>query len=112
MGARQPKEERYFPRYLSVSKSFEGRLRLDEVDLDAQVLDVSRDGLGVLLSKPVEKGQNIELRAFERSIYFQVAHCHEDLIFKGKYRCGLHRAGSAENLVSLFRASGFIDDER
>lgn len=112
MGARMPKEDRFFPRYLSVSRGFDGRLRHRNQDLDGQVIDVSRHGLGVLLAEALPLGETVELMVFDRTIEFQVVHCHEDLIFKGKFRCGLHRAGSAENLVSLFRASGYIDDER
>jgi hypothetical protein len=110
MGARKTAEERFFPRYISVTSQFTGKLfRPMGAALDCRVVDVSRDGLGVISETIVNKGETIELHTLERVIQFQVAYCMDDLIHHGKFRWGLRRVGSQENLVSLFAANGFID---
>lgn len=114
MGARKPAEERFFPRYLNVSKGFSGRLGVGPdhaTTLLCKVLDVSRDGLGILADAEVKAGETVGLTGVaDHEIVFKVAHCEPDLIYKGKYRVGLQQKGT-ENLVSLFRAKGLIDDK-
>ena len=111
MGAQKPKEERFFPRYITLTARFAGELFRTGKNhaLDCRVMDVSRDGLGVLSKDTVAKGETIELHTLGRVIQFQVAYCIDDLISRGNYRWGLRRIGSTENLVSLFAANGFID---
>jgi hypothetical protein len=113
MGVRRPANERFFPRYLSVSNAFVGTLRAGEggPELDCKVIDVSRDGLGVLSNTPVDKNSVVELEVQDRKILLRVAYCLDDLIHKGRYRLGLHRTGSSENLVNLFSAAGFLVDK-
>ncbi len=111
MAVQKTAEQRFFPRYISVTNRFDGEVFRPATDilLECHVVDVSRDGLGVISNVEVQKGETLELRVLGRVILFQVAYCLEDLIHRGKYRWGLHRTGSAENLVSLFMANGFID---
>ena len=110
-GAQKPNEERFFPRYITVTSEFAGEIyRAGKGQpLDCRVMDVSRDGLGVISKNAVQKGETLELHTLERVIQFQVAYCMDDLISRGNYRWGLRRVGSTENLVSLFAANGFID---
>lgn len=109
-GAQKPAEERFFPRYITLTGPFAGELRRPGgKPLECRVVDVSRDGLGVLSAVVVKKGETLELHSLERVIHFQVAYCIDDLISHGNYRWGLRRVGSNENLVSLFAANGFID---
>lgn len=103
-------EERFFPRYITITGPFAGELRRPGGKaLECRVMDVSRDGLGVLSPVVVNKGETLELHTLERVIHFQVAYCIDDLISRGDHRWGLRRIGSNENLVSLFAANGFID---
>ena len=113
MSAKTRNDERFFPRYLAVSKSFDGKLLLADSGArwDAQVLDVSRDGLGVLANTPVPKGGIIELHVEGRQLRFQIVYCNDDLIHRGRFRCGLRRVGSTENLINIFSAAGFVSDK-
>src|SRR5688500_13943921 len=63
MGVRRPREERYFPRYHNVTGAFPGRLVEygTEKEVAAKVIDVSRDGVGVLTEAPVTPGQVLHL---------------------------------------------------
>jgi hypothetical protein len=110
--ARQPAEQRWFPRYHPVAPTFKGRLSfaIDGRSVEARLSDVSRDGLGVVLSELVKPGETLNLVFAEREIGMVVIWCIPDLIHKGSFRAGLHRRnGSSENLVSLFAAHGIID---
>ena len=109
MGARKPQDERYFPRYVTVSDAFDGRLVLEGQELEARVIDVGRDGLGILADRAVPEGSTVELvLSGDRRMTFHVVYCMDDVIHRGRYRCGLQRYGSSENLVSLFGAAGYL----
>ena len=108
MGARKPVEERFFPRYVTVSAAFDGRLTVEGQELEARVIDVGRDGLGILADKALPKGAAVSLELADRQLTFHVVYCMDDLIHHGRYRCGLSLAGSSVNLVSLFGAAGFL----
>ena len=111
MSATLATDQRFFPRYLPVVTSFAGRLRRDGEELGGHVIDVSRDGLGAVIPVCVDRGDTLELTVGDRTILFHVVYCHQDLIRKGQYRLGLRRTGSTENLVSLFRASGYLGED-
>lgn len=115
MGLRNPKDAadtRMFPRYLAVRPDFGGRLTLKASDLPATVIDVSREGLGVLMTSPVRSGEVVELHCEGRKIPMAVIYCVNDLIHPGAYRCGLRQAQtSRENLIALFKAAGWLDEK-
>lgn len=111
MGELKLDDQRYFPRYHAVADNFAGKLFREEdlSEIPGQVMDVSRDGIGILVTTPQETGQHVVLRFSGKSVVFVVRHCQEDLIFKGKYRAGLMRVGSTkENLLQLFSLHGFL----
>ncbi len=113
MGEIKTSEHRYFPRYHAVAENFDGQLFLadSQIPFQGQIVDVSRDGAGVLSTQQVEAGSHMVLKFAGKSITFVVRHCQSDLIFKGKYRVGLMRVGSVkENLLQLFMLHGFVDD--
>lgn len=110
MGERKASETQYFSRYLAVSPSFTGRLVFSgtEQTIDAEVVDVSRDGLGTLSKVALIPGSTIELEVMDARIGMRVVYCEPDLIYRDKFRCGLQRVGTTENLVNLFTAHGFL----
>ena len=113
MGEKKADELRYFPRYHAVAENFDGQLFLAQTNelFAGQIVDVSRDGAGVLSIQQVEAGSHIVLKFAGKSISFVVRHCQSDLIFKGKYRVGLMRTGSTkENLLQLFSLHGFVSE--
>ena len=109
MGARRQSDERFLPRYVSVSTAFDGRLTTDGRVLEARVIDVGREGLGILASEPLAEGTVIDLELADRHVTLRVVYCMEDLIHRGFYRCGLHRVGSSDNLINLVAAAGFLE---
>lgn len=115
MGARLERaDDRWFPRHHVVSPSFRGRLAFAADDhgrgIEAKVIDVSRDGLGVVVGTMVRPGQIFHLLFGDREIPMVVIYCIPDLVVPGCYRCGLQRRSScADNLVSLFTEHGLID---
>lgn len=111
MGELKVDDQRYFPRYHAVIDAFSGKLFYAEnqAEISGQVMDVSRDGVGVLVTTPLQSGNHIILKFGGKCIVLTVRHCQEDLIFKGKYRAGLMRVGGAkENMLQLFAAHGFL----
>ena len=109
MAARKPQDERFFPRYVNVTEAFDGRLVVDGRELEARVIDVGRDGLGILADDRVPEGSTVELvLTGDRRLTFHVVYCMDDVIHRGRFRCGLQRYGSTENLVSLFGAAGYL----
>lgn len=111
MGELKSDNQRYFPRYHAVSESFDGKLYIETnmAEISGQVVDVSRDGIGILVQGPLKSGEHIVLKFSDKSVVFTVRHCQDDLIFKGKYRAGLMRVGGAkENMLQLFSLHGFL----
>lgn len=106
MGLRRPVVKRGFPRYREVKENFPGRFESEDngTELSIKVLDVSRDGLGILVDEWLEAGNTVKMHLNDREILFSVVYCNPDLIYPDRYRCGLHRYGSQENLVNLFAA--------
>lgn len=111
MGEKKAEELRYFPRYHIVAENFDGQLFVvhsNELFL-GQIVDVSRDGAGVLSTQQIDVGSHIVLKFAGKSIPFVVRHCQSDLIFNDKYRIGLMRTGSAkENILQLFSLHGLV----
>jgi hypothetical protein len=113
MGEKKEDEHRYFPRYHAVAEKFDGQLLVVETNepFAGKIVDVSRDGAGVLSTQQIEPGSHLVLKFAGKNISFVVRHCQSDLIFKGKYRVGLMRIGSTkENLLQLFLRYGFVAD--
>ena len=104
-------DDRWFPRYHSVLKEF--WLEWTPVGggptSDARLLDVSRDGLGLLAPQPLQSGAIYEVTIDGRPFKFNVVYCIKDLIHPGEFRIGAQRVGSSENLVSLFAGQGCIE---
>lgn len=111
MGYSKIADQRYFPRYHTVSDNFDGRLYLeaDMSEIDGQVVDVSRDGIGVLADYPLAAGDRIVLSFHGRTLTFTVRHCQEDLIYRGKFRAGMMRIGETkENVALIFSTLGLL----
>jgi hypothetical protein len=106
---------RWLPRYHTVTGEFQGKL-VDATgeNLVLRVLDVGREGLGVLVSTRIAPGTvlTLEMSAGGKDVRMPmtVVYCEPDLIHVGRLRCGLHRVktGPQENLVSLFAACGLL----
>ena len=113
MAEKKADEHRYFPRYHAVADNFDGQLFVAESNEEfrGQIVDVSRDGAGVLSTQQIEAGSHIVLKFAGKNIQFVVRHCQSELIFKGRYRVGLMRTGSTkENLLQLFSLHGFVTE--
>ncbi len=111
MGLRRPDEERFFPRYVQVETSrFSGRLTKadDGTELSVQVIDVGRDGIGMIVETPLPAGLAIELSLADKKVGMLLVYCMQDLINPERYRCGLRRRGTQENLINLFAAAGCL----
>ena len=109
MGLTKPSENRWFPRYHTVTCEYAVRLEAPGDALQARIVDVSRDGLGVLLGRGVEAGALYEFVLDGKRVKMQIVYCQRDLIHHGSWRAGLRRVGSAENLVGLFAAAKVIE---
>lgn len=114
MGARKPAESRYFPRFHNVVGPFPGRfITKEEAEVTARVLDVSRDGLGILVEKPIRAGDVLDLEVTDdagKRIAMTIVYCVPDLIHKNSFRVGLRRVGTAaENLVNIFSSRGCLE---
>jgi hypothetical protein len=109
MGARRSASDRWFPRYYDIVGPCPARLYFgDGRPFEFRIVDVSRDGLGVIAPEPIAKDTVLQLDIGDRKISMRVVHCNEDLIYAGNFRVGMHRISSSENLVSLFAATGCI----
>lgn len=110
MAQTKPKEQRWIPRYHSVIGDYHAKLvhgsGATVRDITARVLDVSRDGIGILVGEPLSAGTQLTLTVDDKQIQLQVVYCVKDLIHYDHHRCGLQRVVSSENLVNLFSASG------
>lgn len=109
MGLPKTKEDRWFPRYHTVNADCLIQLKSADEALNARVLDVSRDGLGVLVSREIKSGAAFEFELDGKRIKMQVVFCQRDLIHAGMWRSGLRRVGSAENLVNVFASQKCIE---
>jgi hypothetical protein len=110
MGVKRLAEDRWFPRFVSVSSAFDGHLELaGGQPLEARVLDVGRDGLGVIAAAAAKIGDALDLVVGDKRIALTVVYCYGDIIHQGAYRLGLQRRGGSENLVSLFAAAGYLE---
>ncbi len=108
MGLRKPDEDRWFPRYHTVNADVCVRLEAPGDTRNARVLDVSRDGLGVLVEREMKAGDLFEFELDGKRIRLNVVYCQRDLIHPGSHRAGLRRVGSAENLIGLFSSQGYL----
>lgn len=109
MAKENPKEQRFFVRYRAVKPGFPGRL-LDASghEINARIVDVSRDGLGVLLTRSLPSGSLLAIEIGDRRVELSVVYCLPDLIHTGEFRAGLRRRG-ADNLESWFAQLGLIE---
>ncbi len=102
-------DDRWLPRYHTVNREYHVELSPKAGGaLSARLLDVSRDGLGILLEREVRAGETYDLEVDGKGIRVKVVYCIRDLIHAGAYRVGMQRVGSTENLVSLFAAQKCI----
>jgi hypothetical protein len=110
MGQAKPSEQRWIPRYHSVIGDYHAQLiqgsGSEAREVKARVIDVSRDGLGILVNEALNPGTHLTLIIEDKQIQLQVVYCVKDLIHYDNHRCGLQRMASAENLVNLFSAAG------
>lgn len=109
MALPQPSENRWFPRYHTVNREFRISFLAADGAVNARLLDVSRDGLGVLVDREVSKNAALAFELEGKHIKMSVVYCQKDLIHVGWFRVGLRRQGSQENLVGLFVLQKCID---
>lgn len=74
--------------------------------LRARALDVSKNGMCVLLDRPLKDGLMVWLILEDRYLKFEVANCAPSKKEKNLYRCGLSLCESHDSLIDLFQAHG------
>jgi hypothetical protein len=78
-------------------------------DVTATVIDVSRDGLGIITSKPIARGEQVWLIVEDRTIKLEVRHCRKGAHTGAEaagWHCGLRAVGSWDDLESIFLSKG------
>jgi hypothetical protein len=99
------RNRRAFARNHLVTGQLPGRLVSDQ-DVTALVIDVSRDGLGVITSRPFPRGDNLWLIIDDHSIKLEVRHCRPEGRDTPTWRCGLRSVAPWDDLEGLFIRSG------
>ena len=69
--------------------------------LDVHVLDVSRNGLGLLIAKPLESRTLVQVRVGPMTVLGEVCYCRQ--LENGKFHCGI-RLTAARQADTLRRA--------
>ena len=77
-----------------------------EADLVCRVLDLSPDGLCVLLKESVQEGARLRFVTLKREFSFDVAWCRSEPAPSRDFRCGLALVGPDDELKALF--AGFF----
>ncbi len=82
-----------------------GKSRLD---VFCKPVDLSVNGLGIVLAKEIEAGTNMVLLLQNREVSLQVAWGQPDFGKQDMYRYGLVTLDPADNLEEIFLASGCL----
>lgn len=87
-----------------------GRLMITEskVELVCKPLDVSANGLGIVLNKEIEPGTDVDLVTKTGIVQLQVAWVQPDFGKQDMFRYGLVTKDPALNLEDLFIAAGCL----
>lgn len=103
-------ERRSYARNLRVNGSMPGKLvdfERHEV-IQAVAMDVSRNGLGIMVDRVLQPGQLLTLAMSDKNLVLKVIHTYPHLTRTGYFICGLECQERGENLESIFSACGCL----
>ena len=109
MGLARFKEQRLASRQ-QLTGLLPGRLRLanSTVDLVCKPVDVSANGIGIVINKEIEPGSTVDLVLKDRTVQLLVAWVQPDFGKQDMFRYGLVTLDPALNLKDLFLLSGCL----
>ena len=84
-------------------------MEASERTLSVRPIDVSRDGMGVLIREELKQGSFVILRTDLEDIRLQVAWTQEDFGKQDLFRYGLVTTDSKVDLEQLFRSRGCLE---